>query len=374
METEDGHVADSALSAAKLAPAIEIVDLTDDNEEPPHATAENEDSNSDSPWESDSFYEDYLAANNAEEDDDGPPDPDLCTPEEAANYRRLLKIVGIDQFIIRTLEQGVPAKKICSAFFKPQRGLMDEAPDEAWYPLLGKLMERFMFTRQKIPQYNTLDDAVSLLQKSKNIVVITGAGISTSLGIPDFRSKNTGFYAQLAPLGLSDPQEVFDLQTFQHDPSLFYSIAKGILPSTKKFSPTHAFIRLIQDKDKLLTNYTQNIDNLEEAAGIVPERLIQCHGSFARATCLDCGYNVRGEEIFDDLKAGRVARCKECAKRIQQMKPLGMKRKRSVNGLNSKKKRQEFEDSSDEDDDYTIHEPGVMKVSSSHPFLTLILQ
>lgn len=198
--------------------------------------------------------------------------------------------------------------------------------------------------------------------------------ISTSLGIPDFRSKQTGLYAQLQHLGLSDPQEVFDISLFKEDPSIFYSVAKDILPSSKKYSPTHAFIRLLQEKDKLLTNFTQNIDNLEGHAGIQPEKLVQCHGSFATATCLECKYKVPCEKIYYDLKAGKVARCDNCIRMIRQVKP-GMKRKRSSNGSTGpKKKRQSYDDSTDDDDD-DIAVAGVMKVQLavvSHRFKPLL--
>lgn len=244
---------------------------------------------------------------------------------------------------------------------------------------MGLGITRELNKRTKLPQYNTIDDAVDLLRTSKNIIVLTGAGvdhvipsfvgrltntiqISTSLGIPDFRSKETGLYSQLQHLGLSDPQEVFNISIFREDPSIFYSVAKDILPSTRKFSPTHAFIKLLQDKSKLLTNYTQNVDNLESHAGILPDKLIQCHGSFATATCVECGYRVKGEEIFKDLKAGRVARCDLCARMLRQIRPSGIKRKRSKNGLpTSKKNRQSYEDSTD-DEEYDIAVAGVMKV------------
>ena len=184
--------------------------------------------------------------------------------------------------------------------------------------------------------------------------------ISTSLGIPDFRSKDTGLYSQLQHLGLGDPQEVFDISLFREDPSIFYSVAKDILPSSKKFSPTHAFIRLLQDKNRLLTNFTQNIDNLEGHAGILPEKLIQCHGSFATATCIECKYKVKCEDIYKDLKAGKVARCDRCIRSIRQAKP-GLKRKRSSNGSSvPRKKRPSYEDSTDDEDD-DIAVAGVMK-------------
>lgn len=271
--------------------------------------------------------------------------------------------MGQDQFIQETVGAGtISAKKLLTAFGIRTPAFLIGEPDEAFLPLLGLGICRELSKRQKLPQHNTIDDAVGLLKKAENIIVLTGAGISTSLGIPDFRSKDTGLYSQLEHLGLSDPQEVFDISIFREDPSIFYSVAKDILPSAKKFSPTHAFIRLLQDKGKLLTNFTQNIDNLEGHAGILPSKLIQCHGSFATATCVECKYKVKCDEIYQDLKAGRVARCDRCVRQIRKADPGGLKRKRSSAGLpKSKKKREVYEDSTDEED-YDITVAGVMKV------------
>ncbi|KAK4690355.1 hypothetical protein P7C71_g6416, partial [Lecanoromycetidae sp. Uapishka_2] len=176
-----------------------------------------------------------------------------------------------------------------------------------------------------------------------------------------------GLYSQLERLGLADPQEVFDIGLFREDPSIFYQVAKDIIPSSKKYSPTHAFIRLLQDKGKLLTNFTQNIDNLEGHAGIRPDKLIQCHGSFATATCIECKYKVPCEKIYYDLKAGKVAKCDRCIERIRKVKP-GFKRKRSSDGSSkSRKKRQNYEDSTDDEDD-DIAVAGVMKPCSHVDF------
>lgn len=244
-------------------------------------------------------------------------------------------------------------------------------------------ISRELAKRQKLPQHNTIDDVVSLLQISKNIVVVTGAGISTSLGIPDFRSPTTGLYAQLERLGLSDPQEVFDIALFREDPSIFYSIAKDILPVTNIFSPTHAFIRLLQDKNKLLTNFTQNIDNLESCTGILPEKLVQCHGSFATAACLECGHKVSGDTIHEDIQQCRVPRCQLCIDRLREKHAQDLqatehsvlKRKRSSAGTKSSAKRsksrrrEEWEDTSSEsgNDHQDISDPlaaaGVLKPS-----------
>lgn len=193
-------------------------------------------------------------------------------------------------------------------------------------------------------------------------MVITGAGISTSLGIPDFRSKDIGLYATLEELGLEDPQQVFDIELFREDPTIFYTVAKKILPETTKFSPTHAFIRLLQDKDKLLTNYSQNIDNLEAAAGVQSEKLIQCHGSFATATCQKCRAKVPGEAIFDEIKSSRLPHCEACTRNLQAARPA-LKRKRSSNGnIKKKTKRWDGKDESSEDESsFDIPEAGIMK-------------
>jgi NAD-dependent histone deacetylase SIR2 len=191
--------------------------------------------------------------------------------------------------------------------------------------------------------------------------------ISTSLGIPDFRSKNTGLYSQLEHLGLSDPQEVFDIAIFREDPSIFYSVAKDILPTTNRYSPTHAFIRLLQEKNKLLTNFTQNIDNLECHAGILPEKLIQCHGSFATASCIECKYRIKGEEIYEEVKAGKVPRCDRCKRRLARSgESVGMKRKRSANGKSHSKPRRKGEYDSSGEEEYDVTAAGVMKVCHHH--------
>ncbi|KAL6453202.1 HST1 NAD-dependent protein deacetylase HST1 [Candida maltosa Xu316] len=180
--------------------------------------------------------------------------------------------------------------------------------------ILNHAMMKVKSLRNRKDDVCTVDDALNLISKSNKILVITGAGISTSLGIPDFRSSR-GFYSMVKHLGLSDPQEVFDLELFHVDPSLFYSIAHMILPPEQMFSPMHSFIKVLQDKGKLLRNYTQNIDNLESYAGIKKENLVQCHGSFATASCVTCGVQVDGEEIFEQIRSKTIPVCPDCTKR-----------------------------------------------------------
>ena len=232
--------------------------------------------------------------------------------------------------------------------------------------LLQQLIVRHYYKRRKLPQYNTLDDVAKLLQNSKKIVVIAGAGISTSLGIPDFRSKNTGFYDKVremdSSLGIGEPEDVFDIEIFDQSPEIFFSLAGDILPDEKKFSPTHAFIKLLQDKGKLLTCYTQNIDNLETSAGIKPEKLIQCHGSFGTATCRKNGaknpaHSVPGTDIFDDIRQRKIPICKACRSEMEQAEAAKRRQKRFK--LTPRKSTPVSDADSDLDDN--IPQPGIMK-------------
>ncbi|XP_035397450.1 NAD-dependent protein deacetylase sirtuin-1 isoform X4 [Cygnus atratus] len=165
--------------------------------------------------------------------------------------------------------------------------------------------------RKKRKDINTIDDAVKLLQECKKIMVLTGAGVSVSCGIPDFRSRD-GIYARLAVdfPDLPDPQAMFDIEYFRKDPRPFFKFAKEIYPGQFQPSLCHKFIALMDKEGKLLRNYTQNIDTLEQVAGI--QRIIQCHGSFATASCLICKYRVDCEVVRGDIFNQVVPRCPRC--------------------------------------------------------------
>ena len=195
---------------------------------------------------------------------------DECTPAECAYYKRRLHELGLEPFVVDVVEGGkISAKKLMTAFGVKPPSMFESSPDHRYYRLLGMILLEEITKRRKLPQYNTIDDVVDLLGKSSKIMVITGAGISTNLGIPDFRSPDSGFYSQMKKKGFSSPEEIFDLWTFDEDPTIFYEHSGATFAPPGKTSPTHAFIALLQQREKLLTNYTQNIDNIEESAGTV---------------------------------------------------------------------------------------------------------
>jgi len=167
--------------------------------------------------------------------------------------------------------------------------------------------------RDKLADVNTLEDVVQLIKSSSNILVLTGAGVSVSCGIPDFRSKD-GVYARLAEdfPDLPDPQSMFDIKYFRKDPRPFFKFAREIYPGQFKPSPCHRFIQNIEQQEKLLRNYTQNIDTLEQVAGIT--QVIQCHGSFATASCTKCKRRVDSQDIREDIFKQTIPLCTQCPK------------------------------------------------------------
>ncbi|CCC69339.1 hypothetical protein NCAS_0C03490 [Naumovozyma castellii] len=185
---------------------------------------------------------------------------------------------------------------------------------------LQKAINKVLCTRLRLSNFYTIEHFVDKLKTANRILVLTGAGVSTSLGIPDFRSSE-GFYSKIKHLGLDDPQDVFNYDIFMQNPSVFYNISHMILPPDNIYSPLHSFIKMLQDKGKLLRNYTQNIDNLESYAGIKAENLVQCHGSFATASCITCHWKLPGEKIFENIRKMELPLCPYCYKKRREYFP-----------------------------------------------------
>lgn len=260
-------------------------------------------------------------ANSANEDDKA---SSVAMQRTIYETRKYLKTRGIMAFLQEYLPATALSENILELIVKlgfVPRNIPPLAQGENLLQLIKLLhlaMKRVRQLRARLDDFYTVDHVLDKLRSAKKILVITGAGISTSLGIPDFRSSK-GFYSRISNLGLSDPQEVFDLDIFHTDPSIFYSIAYLILPPDNVYAPLHKFIKLLQDKGKLLRNYTQNIDNLEANAGIEYTKMIQCHGSFAFATCVTCGYQVKGEEIYPQMRNKEIPYCPKCAAQRKRM-------------------------------------------------------
>ncbi|KAF2011879.1 NAD-dependent deacetylase sirtuin-2 [Aaosphaeria arxii CBS 175.79] len=145
--------------------------------------------------------------------------------------------------------------------------------------------------------------------KARKIVVMTGAGISTSAGIPDFRSPDTGLYANLARLDLPFAEAVFDINFFRKSPEPFYTLAQELYPGRYRPTVTHSFIRLLWEKGLLLKLFTQNIDCLEREAGVPDEVIVEAHGSFARQSCIECKTAYPKDLMTRAISSKSVPRC-----------------------------------------------------------------
>jgi len=148
--------------------------------------------------------------------------------------------------------------------------------------------------------------------KCENVYVMLGAGVSTSAGIPDFRSPKTGLYANLARLKLDRPEDVFDIRFFRSNPYPFYALAKELYPGKHRPTITHSFVRLLETKGLLGTCFTQNIDALERRAGVSKEKLVEAHGSFASQSCIDCKTPFDAAEIRRLIQEEKIPRCNRC--------------------------------------------------------------
>ncbi|EMP27833.1 NAD-dependent deacetylase sirtuin-2 [Chelonia mydas] len=155
---------------------------------------------------------------------------------------------------------------------------------------------------EKVLDELTLDGVSRFMQseKCRNVVCIVGAGISTSAGIPDFRSPGTGLYANLQSYNLPYPEAIFEINYFKQHPEPFFALARELYPGQFKPTVCHYFIRLLKEKGLLLRCYTQNIDTLERVAGLDQEDLVEAHGTFFTSHCL--GSSCKKKYTLDWMK------------------------------------------------------------------------
>jgi NAD-dependent protein deacetylase/lipoamidase len=142
----------------------------------------------------------------------------------------------------------------------------------------------------------------ALIVEAQPCVVLTGAGVSTESGIPDFRSL-TGIWAQY------DPMEYATIDAFRRDPEKvwdFYSKRLGILADAKP-NPAHLALAELERLDLVEAVVTQNVDRLHQAAG--SQRVIEVHGSIRTASCLDCGHREPFERVVELLPVPACADC-----------------------------------------------------------------
>ncbi|EAY19127.1 transcriptional regulator, Sir2 family protein [Trichomonas vaginalis G3] len=190
---------------------------------------------------------------------------------------------------------------------EPQTIFSEEVPEAyLWNFLIQFAREQ---TRQRVAKarkpIQSMEDIIKLIENSKHIIVIIGAGASIG---PDFRSPG-GLYDSIAKEGcLEDPYQVFDLDYFKKDPTIFWRFAHKIFPDKNPaHSDTHYFIAELENHGKLQRLYSQNVDTLECG---VPESKLRCvHGSWRNSYCLSCGKKFDIEDLREAVQNGTVPTC-----------------------------------------------------------------
>lgn len=189
---------------------------------------------------------------------------------------------------------------------------------------ISRLEKKKLYSHLNIIKDSSLESFVEyILQNNiKNVIVMTGAGISTSAGIPDFRTPKSGLYDNLQQYNLPYPEAIFDIDYFRENPKPFLTLAKSLYPGRFRPTPSHYFIKLLADKGLLLRLYTQNIDTLERISGIPEDLLIEAHGSFNTAHCIGQGKTGKGnkgcnkvytkEFVRDIIFNDEIPYCLEC--------------------------------------------------------------
>lgn len=151
---------------------------------------------------------------------------------------------------------------------------------------------------------DAVETAASVLAGARSVVALTGAGISTESGLPDFRSPG-GFW------GGVNPMEIASLTAFRRRPKAFYDFYRRRLSLLGEARPNpahHALVAL--ERFGLHTVITQNVDGLHQAAG--SRRVVELHGNLREAVCVGCGRIEPIAVIAAAVERGELPSCPAC--------------------------------------------------------------
>lgn len=150
--------------------------------------------------------------------------------------------------------------------------------------------------------------ASDIIRGSTRSVVLTGAGISTHSGIPDFRSPDSGIWKQF------DPFEVASLTSFRYNPEKFFNWMRPLAAGmrTAQPNPAHMGLTRLQQAGFVKTFITQNIDGLHQRSGAT--NVLEVHGSLENLTCVSCYHKFSAAGFIDAyLDQGAIPHCPDCA-------------------------------------------------------------
>ena len=156
----------------------------------------------------------------------------------------------------------------------------------------------------------SVERLAGLIRERQPCVVLTGAGVSTESGIPDFRSP-TGLWAQF------DPLEFGSIEAFRRDPHKVWSFYKPRVSMLTDAEPNPAHLALAELEQHGLVQavVTQNIDLLHERAG--RRDVVEVHGSIRTATCPGCGARHELEQVLELLAEADAPACPACGEIVK---------------------------------------------------------
>ncbi len=149
--------------------------------------------------------------------------------------------------------------------------------------------------------------AADILRSSKCAVVLSGAGISTASGIPDFRSTDGGLWERY------DPFDVASLASFRYNPERFFDWMHPLAMNMSMAGPNvaHYGLARLEQAGWIKTIITQNIDALHQRAG--SRHVIEIHGSMQALTCVRCYIQYPSSQFLPDyLENKQIPHCPEC--------------------------------------------------------------
>ena len=154
----------------------------------------------------------------------------------------------------------------------------------------------------------TLDEFATKIRENDDIVVFTGAGISTESGIPDFRSPG-GIWTRYTPITFQDyvSSEKARIEAWKRRLETHEAYKKA------KPNIGHYFIQSFEQKGKLIGLITQNVDGLHSIAGLSDEKIVELHGTNRKIICLNCTKYFDPDEIISKLVGNFSSpRCNTC--------------------------------------------------------------
>jgi NAD-dependent deacetylase len=158
--------------------------------------------------------------------------------------------------------------------------------------------------------HDVLDGARQLLADARRVTVLTGAGISTDSGIPDFRGPN-GLWTKNP-----EAEKQATLSHYVSDPEVRRRAWRSRLEHhgvRAEPNPGHFALVELERRGVLHTLITQNVDGLHQRAGNSPERVVEIHGTVHEVMCLSCGERAPMERALDRVRAGEDdPECRSC--------------------------------------------------------------